>query len=30
MESILWQLQMLLLDLEFYKLVLEIFERLEF
>lgn len=28
MESILWQLQMLLLDLEFYKLVLEIYERL--
>ena len=27
MESILWQLQMLLLDLEFYKLVLEIYER---
>ena len=28
MESILWQLQMLLLDLEFYKPVLEIYERL--
>ena len=28
MESILWQLQMLLLDLEFYKLVLEIYEKL--
>jgi len=28
MESILWQLQMLLLDLEFYKLVLEIYEML--
>ena len=27
MESILWQLQMLLLDLEFYKLVLEIYEK---
>jgi hypothetical protein len=28
MESILWELQMLVMDLEFYKLVLEIYEML--
>jgi hypothetical protein len=28
MESILWELQMMVMDLEFYKLVLEIFIKL--
>ena len=28
MESMLWELQMMVMDLEFYKLVLEIFIKL--